>query len=172
VHAADVVAGGSWRVTVGHAAHVQPHLECLAFRVDSDEGSLCYSGDSGACEELVALARGCDVLIQMNHYLSGREPSAAFRSACGNHRDNAVIARRAGVPTLVLTHIHGRIDSPEAREQIVREIRQEFDGDVVWGEDLVQLTLTPGGPARIARVPHTPPTLLPAPASSIDAPKR
>ena len=70
--------GRGWTVTVGHAAHVQPQLECLAFRLDSDEGSVCYSGDSGACDELVELARGCDVLIHMNHHFSGTEPSAAI----------------------------------------------------------------------------------------------
>ena len=69
VHAGDVVEGNGWKVTVGKASHVQPQLECLAFRLDSDEGSMCYSGDSGGvCEELIELAQGCDVAILMNHY--------------------------------------------------------------------------------------------------------
>src|SRR5687767_8445963 len=50
VHAGEVIEGRRWKVTVGHAAHVEPYLECLAFRLDSDEGSVCYSGDSGLCE--------------------------------------------------------------------------------------------------------------------------
>jgi ribonuclease BN (tRNA processing enzyme) len=150
VHAGDTIAGDGWRITVGHAAHVQPYLECLAFRIDSDEGSLCYSGDSGACEELVELARGCDVLVHMNHHFTGTEPSAAYRAACGNHRDNAVIARRAGVKTLVLTHLLGQIDQPGLREEIVHEIRQEFDGAVVWGEDLMDIPV----PLRGTAVPR------------------
>jgi ribonuclease BN (tRNA processing enzyme) len=142
-HAGDVVEGDSWRVTVGKASHVQPLLECLAFRLDSDEGSICYSGDSGGvCEELIELARGCDVAILMNHYLSGTEPTMSYRAACGNHRDNAVIARRAGVKTLALTHVLAQIDQPGVREQIIREIKQEFDGEVIWGEDLMRLTLS------------------------------
>ncbi|MCI0437377.1 MAG: MBL fold metallo-hydrolase [Gemmatimonadetes bacterium] len=139
VHAGDVVDGNGWRITVGHAAHVQPQLECLAFRIDSDEGSVCYSGDSGASEELVELARGCDVLIHMNHHFTGTEPSPAYRAACGNHRDNAVLARQAGVKTLVLTHILAQIDEPGIRERIVHEIGQEFDGRVIWGEDLMDI---------------------------------
>jgi ribonuclease Z len=141
VHAHDVVEGRGWKVTVGHASHVQPHLECLAFRLDGPEGSVCYSGDSGACDELVDLARGCDVLIQMNHYFSGTEPTGEYRRACGNHRDNAAIAARAGVATLVLTHMLEQIDRPGVREQIVHEIQQEFHGTVIWGEDLLQLTI-------------------------------
>jgi ribonuclease BN (tRNA processing enzyme) len=150
VHAGHVVKGDGWTVTVGNASHVQPQLECLAFRLDSEEGSVCYSGDSGGvCEELIELAEGCDVLIQMNHYFSGTEPTPSYRKACGNHRDNAVIARRAGVKTLVLTHVLAMIDRPDVREQIIREVRQEFSGNVVWGEDLMQLTLGGKGEVRV-----------------------
>lgn len=141
VHPADVIDGNGWTVTVGRAAHVEPHLECIAFRLDCEDGSLCYSGDSGMCDEIVELARGCDLLIHMNHHFSGTEPSAAYRAACGNHRDNAIVARRAGVRTLVLTHILPQIDQPGIRERIIQEIRQEFDGTVIWGQDLMQLSL-------------------------------
>lgn len=144
LHAGDVVHGSNWTVTVGHAAHVQPQLECLAFRLDTEEASLCYSGDSGACEEMVELARDCDVLIHMNHHVTGTEPSASYRAACGNHRDNAVLARRAGVRTLVLTHILEQIDRPGIRERIIHEIQQEFDGTVIWGQDLLQISLPLG----------------------------
>lgn len=145
VRAGDAIDREGWRVTVGRAAHVQPHLECLAFRLDADDGAICYSGDSGTCEELVDLARSCDVLIQMNHYFSGTEPSPAYRAACGNHRDNAVLARRAGVKALVLTHVLGALDAPWVRERIAHEIQQEFDGTVIWGEDLLRLRVSGRG---------------------------
>ena len=138
----DVIEGKGWKVTVGRATHVQPYLECLAYRLDAPDGSVCYTGDSGASDEIVALAKGCDVLIHMNHYFSGTAPSPAYRAACGNHRDNAVTAKKAGVKTLVLTHLLAQIDQPRVREQIVQEIRQEFDGRVVWGEDLMELGFT------------------------------
>jgi ribonuclease BN (tRNA processing enzyme) len=142
VKSGDVIQGNGWKVTVGRAIHVQPFLECLAFRLDASDGSVCYTGDSGASDEIVELARGCDVLIHMNHYFSGTAPSPVYRAACGNHRDNALTAKRAGVKTLVLTHLLGQIDQPRIREQIVHEIQQVFDGKVVWGEDLMQLSLT------------------------------
>ena len=43
----DVVEGKGWRVTVGEGWHFQPYLQCLAYRIDTDAGSICYSGDSG-----------------------------------------------------------------------------------------------------------------------------
>jgi ribonuclease BN (tRNA processing enzyme) len=137
----DVVPGRGWTVTAGLAAHVQPQLECLAYRLDAADGSVCYTGDSGRSDAIVELARGCDVLIHMNHHFSGTEPSAAYRDACGNHRDNAIAAQRAGVKTLVLTHLLAQIDRPGIREQIVHEIKQVFDGQVIWGEDLMELTV-------------------------------
>ena len=133
---------GKWLEGHGWAAprHVQPYLECLAFRLDAPDGSLCYTGDSGSSDEIVELANGCDVLIHMNHYFSGTAPSPAYRAACGNHRDNALVAQRAGVKTLVLTHLLAQIDHPRIREQIVHEIQDVFEGKVVWGEDLMELT--------------------------------
>jgi ribonuclease BN (tRNA processing enzyme) len=151
VHAGSLIETENWKVTVGHAAHVQPYLECLAFRLDTRDGSVCYSGDSGRCDEMVELARGCDVLIHMNHHFTGTEPGESYRAACGNHRDNARVAQRAGVKTLVLTHLLEQIDQPGIREQIVHEIRQEFDGTVIWGEDLMQIRLPREGLTAIER---------------------
>jgi ribonuclease Z len=50
---------------------VQPYLDCLAFRLDTKEGSVCYAGDSGPTDTIVELARGCDILIHMDHYVPG-----------------------------------------------------------------------------------------------------
>ena len=80
----------------------------------------------------------------MNHHYSGREPSPAYRAACGNHEDNAVTAQRAGVKMLVLTHILSELDQPAVRDEILRYIGREFDGQVVWGEDLMQIEVKAG----------------------------
>jgi ribonuclease BN (tRNA processing enzyme) len=140
IHAGSVIDGNGWKITVGHAQHVQPYLECLAFRIDTKDGSICYSGDSGVHPAIVELAKGCDLLIHMNHHFSGTEPTAAYRAAVGSHRDNAVTASKAGVKTLILTHLLAQIDQPGLREQIVHEIQQVFTGKVIWGEDLMRLT--------------------------------
>jgi ribonuclease BN (tRNA processing enzyme) len=140
IHAGSVVEGDGWKITAGHAQHVQPYLECLAFRLDTKEGSICYTGDSGSHDAIVELAKGCDLLIHMNHHFSGTEPTPAYRAAVGSHRDNAVTASKAGVKTLVLTHLLSQIDQPGVREQIVHEIQQVFKGKVIWGEDLMRLT--------------------------------
>jgi ribonuclease BN (tRNA processing enzyme) len=136
----DVVQGNGWTLKVAPASHVQPYLECYAYRLDSAEGSICYSGDSGGvAPALIDLARGCDVLIHMNHYFSGTEPTDIYRVVCGNHEDVAQVAKAAGVKTLVLTHFLEQIDQPGLREHIVREISKTYDGHIVWGEDLMEV---------------------------------
>jgi ribonuclease BN (tRNA processing enzyme) len=142
VKVGDKVRGAQWTVTVGPASHVQPYLECYSYRLDCAEGSICYSGDSGGvCPGLVELARGCDVLIHMNHYFSGTEPTEIYRMVCGNHVDTAQVAKQAGVKTLVLTHMLEQIDQPGVRERIVQEIRAIYDGNLIWGEDLMEIPL-------------------------------
>ena len=136
----DKVQGKNWTLTVAPASHVQPWLECYAYRLDCDEGSVCYSGDSGGvAPALIELAKGCDVLIHMNHYFSGTEPTDIYRVVCGNHEDVAQVAQQAGVKTLVLTHFLEQIDQPGVREHILREIGKVYSGNIVWGEDLMQV---------------------------------
>lgn len=136
----DVVEGKNWKVTVANASHVQPYLQCYGYRLDSDEGSMCYSGDSGGvCEYIADLAKGVDVLIHMTHYRTGTEPTDIYRAVCGNHIDTAHVAKKAGVKTLVLTHMLEQIDQPGIREELMREIMQIFDGNLIWGEDRMEI---------------------------------
>ena len=138
----NTVAGDGWTLTVGTASHVQPYLECYAYRIDSPEGSVCYSGDSGGVAPgLIELASGCDVLIHMNHYFSGTEPTGIYRAVCGNHEDVAQVAARAGVKTLVLSHFLEQIDQPGLREHIIREIGKTFEGHIIWGEDGMEIPI-------------------------------
>lgn len=140
--AGDKITGSEWTVTVAPASHVQPYLECYAYRIDCAEGSICYSGDSGGVSPaLIELAKGCDVLIHMNHYFSGTEPTDIYRVVCGNHEDVAKVAKAAGVKTLVLTHFLEQIDQPGMREFIVREIAKTYEGHIVWGEDGMEIPI-------------------------------
>lgn len=142
VEAGSVIEGNNWRVTVGYSWHAQPYLNCLSYRIEGEGGSLCYAGDSGGvCPGVVELAKGADVLIAMNSYFSGTEKSEPYRRGVGSHLDNAVIARDAGVGTLVLTHLSPQIDKPGVRERIVREIGEVFDGNVILGEDLMEIPI-------------------------------
>ncbi|MEM6974160.1 MAG: MBL fold metallo-hydrolase [Pseudomonadota bacterium] len=139
----DVVEGSNWRMTVGHAQHFQPYLSCLAFRFETEAGSIVYSGDNGGVtDDMIRLAHGCDILIHMCHFATGDEPSAAFRAAAGSHLDVAETAAEAGAKMLVLTHLTPLMDRPGLLERLVGQMAQVYGGEIIIGRDL--LALSPG----------------------------
>jgi hypothetical protein len=52
-----------------------------------------------------------------------------------------------------VTHLLAQIDQPGVRELIVHEIQKVFDGKVIWGEDLMRLTLAD---ARVSAIESRP----------------
>lgn len=107
---------------VNHA----PNLHPIGFRIEHNDATLCYTGDSGYCEELVDLARGADVFLADCY-----EDNA---STGGHLRPTEVvaIAEKAQVPTIVLTHLPGQ---KAARAQRLKEAQAEFSGSVILAED-------------------------------------
>lgn len=146
----NTVEGASWKMKVGTARHFQPYLECLAYRFESEEGTVVYSGDSGGVlEGMIDLAKDCDVLIHMCHFISGTEPSEDFRLTNGGHMDVAEVARQANAKTLVLTHIVPMLDEPGVMERLVGEMTAVYKGDIIVGRDLMTVPLTVRHPKQI-----------------------
>jgi ribonuclease BN (tRNA processing enzyme) len=138
----DRISGNGWQALVGESSHMQPYLQCYSYRIESSSGSLCYAGDSGGvCGTVIELASKADVLIHMMHLASGTEPSAQFRLSSGAHTDVAEVARRAGVGALVLSHFTPHIDTPGTRERLIAEMSRIYAGPIIWGEDLMTLSV-------------------------------
>lgn len=90
---------------------------------DSGGATLVYSGDTGACESLVELARGAEVfLCEASWTDSPQRPPHLHMSGTEAGR----IATRAGVGELLLTHI----PPWTSREDVISEAKAEFDGPV------------------------------------------
>jgi ribonuclease BN (tRNA processing enzyme) len=90
---------------------------------DSGGATLVYSGDTGACESLVELARGAQVfLCEASWTDSPERPPHLHLSGTEAGR----IAKRAGVGDLLLTHI----PPWTSREDVISEAKAEFDGPV------------------------------------------
>lgn len=136
------IAGRGWTVTAGPARHVQPHLNCQSYRVKTEAGSVVYSGDNGGVfDPFIDFARGCDVLIHMNHFLSGTELNEDYRRMSGSHIDVAETAKRAGARKLVLTHLLPHLDEPGVKERMVAEMAAIYAGPIIVGEDLLTVPL-------------------------------
>ncbi|MGH7486110.1 MAG: MBL fold metallo-hydrolase [bacterium] len=147
LRAGDLVEKAPWTVRVGAAAHFQPYLTPLAFRFDSPEGSIVYSGDSGPCASMRKLAVDCDVLIHMCHYLSGTALGSEFAKSCMGHMELARLGADAAVKSIVLTHVTEQIDQPGVREHVVAEMSSIFKGHIFFGEDRMEIPV--GTPAAM-----------------------
>ncbi|QXJ21718.1 MBL fold metallo-hydrolase [Actinomadura graeca] len=90
---------GPFRVTTA----LMPHpVEAYAFRIEHGGKALAYSGDTGASETLVDLARGADLFLCEASFLDGPGlPSRLHLTA----REAAEHAAAADVGRLVLTHL-------------------------------------------------------------------
>jgi ribonuclease BN (tRNA processing enzyme) len=142
-----IVEADGWTVRAVSVPHAQPYLESLAYRLDTPEGSVCYSGDCGPSKALVRLAQGCNVLIHMCYYISGTVSEADWVKGVAGHMEVAQVARDAKARNLVLTHIPSQMDVPGIRERIIRDIGSVYDGHVFWGEDLMEIPLNAPAPA-------------------------
>ncbi len=138
----DVVEGDGWRVTTGSVVHVQPYLVCYGFRLDSDEGSFAYSGDTGPCTAMEKLSDGVDVLVHMCPYLTGTEPSPEYAKGCMGHLELARLGETAKVRNLVVSHTLSRMEAPGVKEQVIREMAEIYGGNLFFGEDLMEIPVT------------------------------
>jgi ribonuclease BN (tRNA processing enzyme) len=88
---------------------------------------------------MVKLARGCDVLVHMCHYLSGTQLNAEFAQSCMGHMELARLGTEANVKTIVLTHVTEQIDQPGVRERVLREMAEVYKCNLIFGEDLMEI---------------------------------
>jgi len=145
----DTVEENGWKLTVASVPHVQPYLVCYGFRLDTPQGSFVYSGDCGPCRAMETLADNADVLVHMCQYITGTEPSEEYTKGCMGHMELAELGARAGVRNLVMSHMLLQMDVPGVRERLIAEMKEVYQGNLIWGEDLMQVPVTDPAPAKM-----------------------
>ena len=148
LHDGLVIDGEGWKVSVREVIHQPGFIEPYAFRLDTDEGSLVYSGDTGPCEAIEELSQGTDMLIHMCYFVSGSFMKPGQKLTSSGHLEAARTAAKAGVKTLVATHFTPQMDAFGVKERCLAEMRDIFDGRIIWGEDLMEI------PLHEAEIPH------------------
>lgn len=131
-----------------------PVFPALAYRFDTPHGSVVFSGDTTPCDNVVRLAHGADILVHevvdieailgRISLLSNFEiVRAQFARAHTQVHEVGHVAARAGVGTLVLSHLVPGEGShtPEEWEALARQAAPEFEGEIVCGVDLDEFAL-------------------------------
>jgi ribonuclease BN (tRNA processing enzyme) len=134
------------------AALVQhpPIVPAFAYRFDCPDRSIVISGDTRPSENLIALAKGADVLVHEVMYvpaidkLIATEPDATrlkqhMLAAHTTTEEVGRVAAAAGVKTLVLSHFVPGGYPFVADEVWFDAVRPHFDGQLIVGHDLQEL---------------------------------
>ena len=145
----DTVDGAGFIVKVHSVIHAQPILECFGYRLEADGASFAYSGDAGPCKAMEDLARDADVMVHMCHFISGTALNAEFEKRNGGHLEIARLAQAAVVKNLVASHITEQMDVPGVKERLIREMSELYDGNLFFGEDLMEIPLAAPKPRKL-----------------------
>lgn len=137
----DVIREAEWRVSTLRVPHVDPWLQSLAYRVDTDRGSIVFAGDTGPCPQLARFAADTDVFVAncWNHQAAmdgdGEAPGQT------GTLDAARFAQDSGAGILVLTHTGPALCRPGSREKAIGDIAAVYKGQIVFAEEGMLLDL-------------------------------
>jgi ribonuclease Z len=137
----QVIETDNWKVTVREVYHQPGYIEPYGFRLETDEGVFVYSGDTGPCDGISDLAKDADVLVHMCYFVSGSFKPKSDRLSGSGHMECAELAASQNVKTLVISHVTPQLEPPGIREMCIAEMSKVYDGRIIWGEDLMEITL-------------------------------
>lgn len=109
-------------------------IPSIAFRIDEGNKSICYSGDTAFCEDVVELAKGCDILIHdsitTEANLKKWPPLIKHHASPGEAGKAAKLAK---VKKLVLFHWPAELEGNIA--ELIAMAEKEFDGEIIVATD-------------------------------------
>lgn len=119
-------------------------LESYGLKFFTPDGTIVFSGDTKPVPELIKQAAGCDLLIHEVYNAAtlarrSAEWNAYYDQSHTSTHQLAEIARKARPNKLVTTH--NIFFPPETRRSTLKEITDQYDGEVVIGSDLDIFTL-------------------------------
>jgi ribonuclease Z len=144
----EIWSAGGVRVAAVAVRH-QPVKFAYGFLFEEAGRRLVFSGDTAYCPELIVAGRGADVLVH-ECFIHGLMKPGPGRSAEGlaavasyhtlSHEVGKVAAAM-GAKCLVLNHF---VPVAFDRAALLAEVRRDYDGPIVIGEDLMSLDLATG----------------------------
>src|SRR5579862_3346042 len=123
-------------VTHGHA------VPALAYRFDTPDGSVAFSGDTTVNENLIALAHGADILVHqvidldyLRRHGAGQAELALMAALLTDVSQVGAVAERAQAGELILTHYLPADPAAISEADWARRAGQGFGGTTTAGRD-------------------------------------
>jgi ribonuclease BN (tRNA processing enzyme) len=155
VHAHELTRGGAVmqdenvKVTAA-LVHHPPVVPSFGYRFDGPDRSIVISGDTAPSDNLIALARGTDVLVHdamhvpgVDRLVAGVPDARTLKASILSHHTTAEdagrVAQAAGVKTLVLSHFVPAEDPAVTDQMWSDAARAHFRGTVIVGRDLMEI---------------------------------
>jgi ribonuclease BN (tRNA processing enzyme) len=145
---AEVFEDGAVRVTAVAVTHGRA-VPALAYRFDTADGSVVFSGDTTVNDDLIALAGRADILVHQVADLGYLErhgvTGAALARMAALHTDVTQVggvAERAGVGELILTHYLPAEPDAITEAEWARRAGRGFSGITTAGRDGLRRTLS------------------------------
>ncbi len=114
---------------------------CMAYRITDGAESVVITGDCVYSEDLVDFARAADILVMCCYYaekeIIDHDTELIAKHVLMSSRDAGKVASKASVDKMALVHIR---EKPEQLlGSMVDEIKKDYDGEIVIGEDLLKV---------------------------------
>lgn len=153
---------GDVKIYCDFVEHIPREIsECFGIRMEAEGKVIAFSGDTAPCDNMVKLARDADVLFHEctfpEAFVEHRRKTKVGTFAHTPPTDLGRIARDAGVKSLVATHFghfestnavirkvaehHFPVDQmgPHLMNDVVRDIRKNYDGPLQMAYDLLRI---------------------------------
>jgi ribonuclease BN (tRNA processing enzyme) len=139
---------GGVRVTAVHVTHGHA-IPALAYRFDTPDGSVVFSGDTTVNDDLISLAQAADILVHCVADLGYLErhgtTGAELRRMAGLHTDVTdvgAVAERAHVDELILTHYLPAEPDAISESEWAGRAGRSFSGRTTAGRDGLRRVLS------------------------------
>ncbi|MDP7243809.1 MAG: MBL fold metallo-hydrolase [Flavobacteriales bacterium] len=104
----------------------------VSYRIEHNNKSIVYSGDSDYSRNIIKLSKNTDLLILECSFPDNEKVEGHLTSSlCGR------IAAKANVKKLVLTHFYPECDKVDIKKQCSKE----FDGKIILAKDFMKINV-------------------------------
>jgi ribonuclease Z len=142
-----VYLGEKWMVAAEYVDHghglglEREDWPCLAYRIADEENSVVITGDAVYSEKLVKFASNASTLVMCCYYagdeINDHDTQLIAKYVLMSSPDAGKVAAKAKVQKMALVHI--REKPQELLDAMLEDIKKDYSGEVVIGEDLLQI---------------------------------